>query len=77
MGARGHGARHLIGTGLKQARVEAIIETAAREALVGATVGTWFSNLQVVVDGIPIIYRGFVLSSTVLRVGTYFLKTRP
>ena len=74
-GIGGHGARHILGT-ISREETEAIIEAAVREFLAeqeGAIlVNTAWGNLQAMVQGVPYIYRLFILNATVVNVGTYF-----
>jgi RHS repeat-associated protein len=68
----GHGARHLLGTSLTQAEVEAAIEALIREILAnGGTVGGSFW-LRLEVQGIPIIARAYVVAAAWISVGTYY-----
>jgi RHS repeat-associated protein len=72
--AFGHGARHLIGTGLSQAEVEALIEQAVREiAASGNWAGGPFIGWLEFPNGITIFYRVWLVTSAVLRIaiGTY------
>ena len=66
----GHGARHLVGTGLTQAEVEADIEAAVRELL---ATGNVYGNFWGVIDasGFPIWYRAYFVSAVLLKIGTY------
>jgi RHS repeat-associated protein len=68
--AFGHGARHLIGTALSQAEVEAAIEAAVRELLAEGNV---YGNFWGVINdfGIPIWYRAYFASAVLLNIGTY------
>lgn len=69
----GHGFRHLVGTGLTQAEVEAAIEAAVRDILATGNVGGEFWGF-VNVNGIGIIYRAFLVTAAWLNVGTYYLR---
>ena len=70
----GHGARHLFGTGLSQAEVEAEIETAIQEAYADEGLESCEGTAMIAVQGIPIIYRLYVVDAIKLicNVGTYF-----
>lgn len=64
----GHGVRHLVGTALSQAPVEAAIAGSASEvAATGVTSGTF----NVIVNGITIEYRMAIIDG-IIRIGTYF-----
>lgn len=64
----GHGVRHLVGTALSQAPVEAAIAGSASEvAATGVTAGTF----NVIVNGITIEYRMAIIDG-IIRIGTYF-----
>jgi hypothetical protein len=64
----GHGARHLGGTGLSEAAVDAAV--IAEVQLVGRTAG-WYSG-RVVVQGTTIVFRGYPLANGTTNVGTYY-----
>lgn len=64
----GHGVRHLVGTALSQAPVEAAIAgSASAVAATGVTAGTF----NVIVNGITIEYRMAIIDG-IIRIGTYF-----
>jgi len=66
----GHGARHLVGTGLSQAQVEAAIEAVTRELLASGNVaGNFWAYVQV--EGIDIWFRAYFVTSVLLNIGTY------
>ncbi|HEY5943619.1 MAG TPA: RHS repeat-associated core domain-containing protein [Solirubrobacterales bacterium] len=68
----GHGSRHLAGTGLAQAEVEAAIQSqvASQMARASAAGGFWG---RVVVNGQTISYRAYVLPDGTVNVGTYYV----
>ncbi|HEU5254111.1 MAG TPA: RHS repeat-associated core domain-containing protein [Solirubrobacterales bacterium] len=66
----GHGARHLAGTGLGQAQVEAAI--AQRVAQVAPESGFFMGRISL--GGRVIEYRAFKLSDGSIKVGTYYPK---
>jgi RHS repeat-associated protein len=68
----GHGARHLVGTGLSQAEVEASIQAqVAQQAARGASLGEeWWGTVSV--NGQTIQYRAYVLPDGTVNVGTYY-----
>jgi hypothetical protein len=70
----GHGARHLAGTGLNQAEVEAAIETAVQEAYKYEGLESCEGTALIVVQGIPVIYRLYVIDAVnlICNAGTYF-----
>lgn len=69
----GHGSRHLAGTGLAAADVEAAIqgEVAGQVASASATGSFWG---RVVVDGQTILYKAFTLPDGSVNVGTYYVS---
>jgi hypothetical protein len=69
----GHGARHLVGTGLTQAQVEAAI--ALWLQAIGAGVGAFWGWIQV--NGQWLQYRVHVLQNGIINVGTYFPVSGP
>ncbi len=69
----GHGARHLIGTGLTQAHVQAAI-TLQLQAI-GVGVGASWHWIQI--NGQWIQYRVHVLQNGIVNVGTYFTVSGP
>ena len=70
----GHGARHLVGTGLSQAEAEAAIEQVVREDIAADGGIDCKSIGMVVLSGIPIIYRVYLVDAAclIVNVGTYF-----
>jgi hypothetical protein len=69
----GHGARHLQGTGLSRADVEAVIVThVLRTVRAASTVGDGFWG-RVHVHGWPVEYRAYHLGAGVIHVGTYYV----
>lgn len=70
--AFGHGARHLVGTGLAKEGVEATIEQQVRRSVEGATVRGPFRG-RVVVDGKTVEYRGYGRDDGTINIGTYYL----
>lgn len=67
----GHGARHLIGTGLSQGSVEAAI--AADVDAIAAAGGTGAFWGRVGVQGSTIEYRAYTLADGTINVGTYYI----
>ena len=70
----GHGARHLVGTGISQAEAEAAIEAAIREEIAADKAVNCEETGMVVLSGVPIIYRLYLVDAAclVVNVGTYF-----
>ena len=66
----GHGARHLVGTGLRQVDVEAAIEEQVQQAASTGTTGEFWG--RVVVNGRTIEYRAYTLPNGAINVGTYY-----
>jgi hypothetical protein len=66
----GHGARHLMGTGLDEAAVEDAITAQIQELVtsLSATGNFWG---KVVVNGQEVFYRAFTLPNGTISVGTY------
>jgi len=67
--AFGHGARHLVGTGLSQAEVEEAIRLQVKDIAQGAPTGSFYG--RVAVGGRLIEYRAFTLPNGTINVGTY------
>jgi hypothetical protein len=67
----GHGARHLVGTGLAQGEVEAAIAQDVKAAVANAAEKGGFWG-RVVVKGQVIEYRAFPLPNGTVNVGTYY-----
>jgi hypothetical protein len=68
----GHGARHLVGTGLDQGDVEAAIEAQVTEGVSGSSsTGSFWG--RVAVSGQTIKYRAYTLPDGVINVGTYYV----
>jgi RHS repeat-associated protein len=67
----GHGARHLAGTGLSRAAVEAAIAEAIRQIQKSSNVVGEFWG-KVVVSGESVIYRAYPTSGGPINVGTYY-----
>lgn len=68
----GHGARHLIGTGLDEGDVESVITSQVRESISGAQPSGSFWG-RVTVDGQTVEYRAFTLSNGTINIGTYYV----
>jgi RHS repeat-associated protein len=70
----GHGFRHLVGTGISPAEAEAAIEAAIREEIASGTTLYCQATGMVVLSGVPIIYRLYLVDAAclVVNVGTYF-----
>jgi hypothetical protein len=69
----GHGARHLVGTGLDQAAVESAIQANVQSAAASASsTGSFWG--RVIVDGKSIEFRAHTLSDGLINVGTYYLN---
>ena len=68
----GHGARHLIGTGLSRRAVESAIRTHARGAAAAASQTGEFWG-RVTVAGKTVEYRAFTLPNGTVNVGTYYI----
>ena len=67
----GHGARHLAGTGLSAAEVEAAIQADILPQLSNASsIGNFFG--RVTVRGVVVEYRGFGLPGGTTNIGTYY-----
>ncbi len=66
----GHGARHLVGTGLDQAAVENAIKADIEKSVAQASASGNFWG-RVVVNGQQIIYRAYTLPNGTINVGTY------
>jgi hypothetical protein len=67
----GHGARHLAGTGLDPARVEALItQVIQQDAAAASAVGQHWG--QISVEGTTLIYRAYPLAQDLINVGTYY-----
>jgi RHS repeat-associated protein len=69
----GHGARHLAGTGLNQADVEAAIQRDIRAGVRNATQPTSTFWGRVNVGGQTIEYRAYTLPNGTINVGTYYI----
>lgn len=69
----GHGARHLKGTGLNQAEVEAAIQSDIESTVKNATQPTTNFWGRVTVNGQTIEYRAYTLPDTTVNVGTYYV----
>jgi len=69
--AFGHGARHLVGTGLSQAEVEEAIRLQVKDIAQGAPTGSFYG--RVAVGGRLIEYRAFTLPNGTINVGTYYI----
>lgn len=67
----GHGARHLVGTGLTQHDVEAAITRQVRHSVRGGKASGSFGG-RLKVGGETIEYRGYGLDNGKLHVGTYY-----
>jgi uncharacterized protein RhaS with RHS repeats len=66
----GHGARHLVGTGLGQSEVEGAISAAVRGTVSSAdSTGYWWG--RVAVQGQTIEYRAWTIAQNAIHVGTY------
>ena len=66
----GHGARHLVGTGLEQSQVEnAIAEQVQATAKAASSTGSFLG--KVVVEGQEVYYRAFTLPDGTINIGTY------
>jgi RHS repeat-associated protein len=72
--AIGHGARHLLGTGLTPAQVEPCIAAQIQASVRGAslTAGAEFRG-RLVVEGVMIEFRAFPLPNGSINVGTYYI----
>jgi Pretoxin HINT domain len=71
----GHGERHLIGTGLDQADVEATIEAQVSQGVSGASsTGSFWG--RVIVDGQIVEYRAYTLPNGTINVGTYYVPPK-
>jgi hypothetical protein len=68
----GHGARHLAGTGLNQAEVEAAIKQDVQASVKNATQPTGNFWGRVNVSGQTIEYRAYTLPNGTINVGTYY-----
>jgi hypothetical protein len=68
----GHGARHLVGTGLDQSSVESAIEAQVQQSVSGAASSGSFWG-RVVVNGQTLEYRAFTLPDGTINVGTYYV----
>ncbi len=67
-----HGARHLAGTGLSQAGVEAVIAENIQQLAREGELGTeWWGH--VAVNGQVIQYRAYEIAQGVVNVGTYVI----
>lgn len=67
----GHGARHLAGTGLREAAVEGAIRTRV-VSIVAASSSTGEFWGRVTVSGQTLLYRAYTLASNRIHVGTYY-----
>jgi RHS repeat-associated protein len=70
-----HVAAHLVGTGISQAEFEAIVTADAQQIIAsgGLSVGSEFWAI-VNVQGVPWIYRAFLVTDVLLSVGTAYPK---
>lgn len=68
--ATAHGGRHLAGTGLTTAQVEAAIGAQIQTIRVGTATGSFWG--RVVVNGQVIEYRAYTLANGTINVGTYY-----
>ena len=67
----GHGARHLIGTGLKTSEVERLIANEVGEVAGKASLtGSWWG--RILADDVKIEYRAFTRKPGHFHVGTYY-----
>jgi RHS repeat-associated protein len=68
----GHGARHLVGTGLSAANVEAVIRGQVRSILTrDASPGSFFGRVRI--GNTTIEYRAYPLKDGSINVGTYYV----
>jgi Putative T7SS secretion signal domain len=68
----GHGARHLAGTGLDQADVDAAIEAQVEDQASRAdATGSFWGRVEV--DGQTVEYRAYTLPDGTINVGTYYV----
>ena len=68
----GHGARHLVGTGLSQQAVEdSIIQRVTSIVQSGQTISGWYQEV-INVNGVSILYSGYPLANGAINVGTYY-----
>jgi RHS repeat-associated protein len=70
-----HVAEHLVGTGISQAELEAIVTADAQQIIAagGLNVGSEFWAV-VNVNGLPWVYRAFLVTEVLLSVGTAYPK---
>lgn len=66
----GHGARHLAGTTLSQAAVEAAILGEIQSIASSAQTGEFWSKISI--DGYTILYRAYTMANGAINVGTYY-----
>jgi RHS repeat-associated protein len=68
----GHGARHLVGTGLRQSEVEAQIQTQVERTVSKASsTGSFWGRVRV--DGQTVGYRAYTLPNGTINIGTYYV----
>lgn len=68
----GHGARHLVGTGLDQAEVESAIQSQIEQQIGGAdSTGSFWGTVEV--NGQTILYKAYTLPDGTINVGTYYV----
>ena len=70
-----HVAAHLVGTGITQAELEAIVTADVQQIIAsgGLNAGSEFWA-EVSVQGLPWIYRAFVVTEVLISVGTAYPK---
>jgi len=69
----GHGARHLIGTGLDSGEVESAIQSQIEQSAAKASATGSFWG-RTVVDGQTVEYRAYTLPNGTINVGTYYVS---
>jgi hypothetical protein len=68
----GHGARHLVGTGLNQGEVEVAIQSQVGASVSGASATGSFWG-RATVKGQSIEYRAYTLSNGTINIGTHYV----